>query len=68
MAIVAVKMMRAEERGDEEERKRFDREVRAVARLCHPNIASIQVLTRPPLRFETGKPPSEREAHAGRTH
>jgi tRNA A-37 threonylcarbamoyl transferase component Bud32/tetratricopeptide (TPR) repeat protein len=39
--IVALKMIRAGEYADDEERKRFDREAQAVARLQHPNIIQI---------------------------
>ena len=39
--LVAVKMIRAGIRADEEERRRFQREVRAAAALQHPNIVQI---------------------------
>jgi tetratricopeptide (TPR) repeat protein len=39
--VVALKMLRAGEGRSEEERKRFDREARAVACLHHPNIVQI---------------------------
>jgi tRNA A-37 threonylcarbamoyl transferase component Bud32/tetratricopeptide (TPR) repeat protein len=39
--LVAVKMIRAGEASDEEERKRFENEAQAVARLQHPNIVQI---------------------------
>jgi hypothetical protein len=39
--VVALKLMQTAETPGEEERKRFDREARAVARLCHPNIVQI---------------------------
>jgi tetratricopeptide (TPR) repeat protein/tRNA A-37 threonylcarbamoyl transferase component Bud32 len=39
--VVALKMIRAGEYSGAEERKRFDSEARAVARLQHPNIVQI---------------------------
>jgi tRNA A-37 threonylcarbamoyl transferase component Bud32/tetratricopeptide (TPR) repeat protein len=39
--LVAVKMIRAGEASDEEERKRFENEAQAVARLQHPNIVQV---------------------------
>ena len=39
--LVAVKMVRAGEASDEDERKRFENEAQAVARLQHPHIVQI---------------------------